>query len=121
MDTQVLTPTQMRELEKLGIDISNASMFWVKTPEQDTFKWKVGVLDTNIKTFFKYCVVSCSFTPAFTLQDILSHFEKYRMTRLSDGVTLEIKINDTWVHSEFGKTELVVGFNMLKWWKKNKK
>lgn len=67
MKNQVLSIDQMKRLVKLGVDISKASMCWIKFPnESELLEYTVSVHDE-----FCYEMSLLDPIPTFTLQDII--------------------------------------------------
>lgn len=63
MKDQVLSIDQMKHLASLGVDISKASMCWIKSPD--------GKYELSVHDEWCYESVSLDPVPAFTLQDII--------------------------------------------------
>lgn len=66
MNKQVLSIEQMRNLQKLGLDTSNASMVFCKYDEDKEYR---HILPNDESVFERYLVVK--YIPAYTLQDVL--------------------------------------------------
>lgn len=67
MKNQVLSIDQMKHLAELGVDISKASMCWIKYPnESEILEYAISVHDE-----FCYEMSLLDPIPAFTLQDII--------------------------------------------------
>lgn len=130
MEKQVLSIEQMEELEKLGIDISGASMFWyingkfkqlIPCSNQDTISDWTNQHGEN-------CII-----PAFTLQDILEMLPKniihsnkqlktcnYKLCTFDNKVMYTFNSFDQcWLKCTCGKNLLEAAFDMLKWVKQN--
>lgn len=60
---QVLSVEQMKHLKELGVDISDASMCWIKDSEGNRF--------LSVNDEYCYEMSHLSPVPAYTLQDIL--------------------------------------------------
>lgn len=67
MKNQVLTIEQMQYLEELGVDMSKASMAFIKLPSVGKFEDDPV---SNSERIFEY-IVAMKYIPTFTLQDIL--------------------------------------------------
>ena len=69
MSKQTLSIAQMRHLEELGMDVSDASMCWIKTPKGR----ELVVNDEILIGERKYGMYPI---PAYTLQDVLDKLPK---------------------------------------------
>lgn len=126
MNNQVLTIEQMQELKKLGIDISNASMYWV----ENDFDASV---DLCINFYPEETNKNVRCTPTFILQDILEMLPNSILGSTKQIKTVEFKLstrgnkvyymqdnfNQQWLKCTNGNTLLEAAFNMLKWCKQN--
>ena len=70
IEEQVLSIEQMKHLQELGVDTSDASMVWIKqeppTPQDDEFKvWKVFVFQDWMKRY-----IGTEFIPTYTAGDL---------------------------------------------------
>ena len=79
MKDQVLSIEQMRHLQKLGIDVSNTNVYWVRRchgcdiRDEHKGEWFLSLQkDFVIAGFTSYEVI-----PTFTLQDILEMMPQY--------------------------------------------
>ena len=125
MENQVLSIEQMQELEKLGIDTSNASMFWYRCYR---FKQLIPCSDRDtIKDWTNQHGENC-IIPTFTLQDILEILPSYKITYdkfTNDSDKYEIKVNilegqHYITHiAQSSESLLKAAFTMLKWCKQN--
>ena len=130
MEQQVLTNEQMKELEALGIDTSNASMCWYPDNDPDFPNNPIYMLTCieNIGDGYKGRI------PTFTLQDILGMLPM--SIKLKDNKYAKL-VFDKWGRLEYVLTEygevtgalhyvdhtittlLDSAFEMLKWCKQN--
>lgn len=123
MEEQVLSIEQMQELQELGIDISGASMCWLKDDIEQ------HVISVNSKDIIQSeLTYYADFLPTFTLQDILKILPKC-ITK--DTVKYQLKVitdipavmyNNMWeggygVKVENDITLIDAAFGVLKWWK----
>ena len=70
IEEQVLSREQMKYLQELGVDTSDASMVWIKqeppTPQDDEFKvWKVFVSQGWMRRY-----IGTEFIPTYTTGDL---------------------------------------------------
>lgn len=136
-----LSIEQMQELERLGIDCSNASCMWTCTQDENynPIKWLSCFRDEDkesIETLRKAYPHTCkegNIYYCFTLADILNllpyqiELPSHRTAALEirpivlDKNLWEIKLVDdeTIIHSEQGKL-ITAAFEMVKWTKENK-
>lgn len=125
MDNQVLTVSQMRELIKMGVDTSKASMCWNYNDENSY--WALVVNYTHSP------YIEGEIVPTFTLQDILTILKKQTYTKDGAIVIMEA-YGSNWLcgfnfqtaydgdyttEEQFGNSPLEAAFNMLKWCKQN--
>ena len=68
MSKQVLSIEQMRLLEKMGMDTSDASMCWIKTPKDRQLAFNDGWTERKESLLDPI--------PAYTLQDVLDKLPK---------------------------------------------
>ena len=87
MAKQTLSIEQMQHLQELGLDTSNASMCWIKTPNgRDlTFndEW-MNLEESNLDP-----------VPAYTLQDVLDALPKYYHIANIGWTKLSIRVHTT--------------------------
>lgn len=107
MEEQVLSIKQMKELEELGIDTSNASMFWHNYNTYSNPKWEVC------------CTPDVRDIPTFTLQDILIMLSKLGL--FYPNLTRKDKSWLCYRNGVFckGNIPTEVAFEMLKYVKQN--
>lgn len=139
MEKQTLTIEQMQELQELGIDTSNASMFWYRCYR---FKQLIPCSDRDtIKDWTNQHGENC-IIPTFTLNDIVDILPQYIEEKEIGRFDYELRIKKdeaTYesfdVHNQLGEpftlinhsiyddeceTILDCAFEMLKWCKQNK-
>lgn len=133
MKNQVLNIEQMKELEELGINISNASMCWSKwnnAKEYNLFAESKACRESFIQDLIEHnCVdeenaqrYAHNTIPAFTLQDILEVLPRvweigaYNANRNTITVFLDDETGQC--HQEVSDSLLDAAFNMLKWCKR---
>ena len=98
MKNQVLSIEQMQHLKELGVDISKASMVWIKPrPNNDNYTLTIHALG---------CYEYKSPIPTFTLQDMLEMMPKKIMIKMEnefcrseEAFFLEVSLNicnDNW-------------------------
>ena len=87
MAKQTLSIEQMQHLQELGLDTSNASMCWIKTPNgRDlTFNDEWMNLEESI----------LDPVPAYTLQDVLDALPKFYHIANIGWTKLSIRVNTT--------------------------
>lgn len=78
IEEQVLSIEQMKHLQELGVDTSDASMVWVKQePSQNSddefIPWKVFVF----KDWMKYYIGAETFIQTYTIGDLIEKLPKY--------------------------------------------
>lgn len=79
MSKQCLDAEQMKHLQELGLDTSNANFYWHRTKSLNNYnewdEWRLyyGVL----KLACGFTAFDCEYVSAFTLQDILDLLPKY--------------------------------------------
>ena len=78
IEEQVLSVEQMKRLQELGVDTSDASMVWVKQePSQNSddefVPWKVFVF----KDWMKYYIGAETFILTYTIGDLIEKLPKY--------------------------------------------
>lgn len=123
MIKQVLTIEQMKHLAELGVDIRNASMCWINTPEMDAKM-------LSIHDEFCYEMSCLDPVPAFTLQDIIDIlpcdvFGDYNfwLMKAKGGYKFSVKNNpdSAKVGTHFLDSPLEAVYDILCWYMKNKK
>ena len=116
MKEQVLSIKQMKELEELGIDTSNASMFWHNYNTYSNPEWEVC------------CTPDVRDIPTFTLQDILNILENYPKSPYQSMCIVRCKAVNNWIccvmeesfegeylnNEFFGDTPIEAAFEFLK-------
>lgn len=129
MKDKVLTIQQMKHLQSIGLDISNASMMWINFYENEPFEefCELRIMDKSFKGVKKII-------PTFTFEDILNVLPKQITDTLepcqnddSDYYDLTIKSDvDIWhvtysdlclgdLKSVSSKNILTAAFKMLLW------
>lgn len=91
MTNQVLSIEKMRHLQELGVDMSDASMYWVKrlhNPNIEDESKKEWFLSLQ-KEFMTFGRIAYKVLPTFTLQDILDKLPKCIIT---DDYEFELNI-----------------------------
>ena len=78
IEKQVLSIEQMKHLQELGVDTSDASMVWVKQePSQNSddefIPWKVFVF----KDWMKYYIGAETFIQTYTIGDLIEKLPKH--------------------------------------------
>ena len=78
IEEQVLSIEQMKHLQELGVDTSDASMVWVKQePSQNSddefIPWKVFVF----KDWMKYYIGAETFIQTYTIGDLIEKLPKH--------------------------------------------
>lgn len=91
MKQQVLSIEQMKHLQELGLDTSNASMCWTN------FDNETAVLSVHDE--YCYEMSALQSTPTFTLQDILELLPK--AIRDTDGLLYEFKMEYSTLHKDW--------------------
>lgn len=75
MNEQVLSIEQMQHLKELGVDISKATMYWLRIIRTDTNEiehdWYLGLTKEVPQPVLTIIERKLEVLPAFTLQDIL--------------------------------------------------
>ena len=84
IEEQVLSREQMKHLQELGVDTSDASMVWVKQePSQNSddefVPWKVFVF----KDWMKYYIGAETFILTYTIGDLIEKLPKHFCVRES--------------------------------------
>lgn len=117
MKEQVLSIEQMQELEELGIDTSNASMFWYI---DNRFKQIIPCSDRDtIKDWTNQHGENC-IIPTFTLQDILEMLPKPCYINCIDEDFYQCEVTTKYGSlSSNDKNPLVAAFNILMHCKQN--
>lgn len=134
MENQVLDIKQMEKLEKLGIDTSNATIFWhkvIKNAKGIDISDKTSYFlsfESNPNEIFSNSNLEIKSIPTFTLQDILDIIkEKVLKNDLSLNLELDLINNqfqltresDYVLYTSDGKNLLQSAFDMLKYCKQN--
>ena len=92
-------------VNRFSVDISNASLFWVRHNEDDD-SWYLSadpqVLNGNRKV-----------VPTFTLDDILDLFPNYKISTCTGGVTIMIEMVDKKLIKVLGRNPLDAAYQML--------
>ena len=124
MKEQVLSVSQMEELVNLGIDVSKASMCWIVTRSGVQFlipNKKDSILEDILEN--EYLIDS--YTPTFTLQDILEmlpdiivNHEVY-IPVIQKNFCKYVHNDNPILHLEVANNTIEAAFNMLKWCKQN--
>lgn len=123
MGKQALSISQMQELQELGIDISNASMCWIRCTDGN----KVFPYIPKFRDIFENRRESLHdvITPTFSLQDILEMLPReWEIGAYNDNrtnITLFLEDDETLhCHQEVSESLLDAAFKMLKWYKQFK-
>lgn len=85
MSKQVLDVQQMKHLQELGMDTSNASMVWGKYDGEEEYSH----LLPRDEDVFERCL-SVKYIPAYTLQDVLDAMTRWE---INDGFCPRITID----------------------------
>lgn len=110
----VLSLGQCKELDEMGVDMSDATTYWIKEIFKDN--WYVETQDGTI-TKAEYCI------PTYTLQRMLEKLKIFMLTQSLNGgynltwldrVEFPRKRHDTWDETMIG-----CAFKMIKWCKQN--
>ena len=108
-----LSVEKMKHLEELGLDTSDASMFWyahtVKYPSRKQSDFSLCVIGL---CKYNWDEDRCIFT--YTLQDILEKLPSTQLTTTpKNSPTVDTLAGG--FHREIGKTLLEAAYNMLLW------
>ena len=127
MDKQVLLIEQMQALEKLGIDTTKASLYWIESFYFDEKNNNERIIMQSVSL-----IPTTNAIPTFTIQDILEILPKYLnvkdntyfltlMYDASKGVVISYCTEHIMniLHSEGSNNQLNAFFNMLIWCKQN--
>lgn len=128
MENQVLSISQMQELQELGIDTSKASMVWSYYEPSVGNEDEEGEYQLEINDWIPK-KAEYPDVPAFTLQDCIKLIPCYIEDEYGNGFLIRYSKDFAWYQEEFGNGTLIVFdncnfilencFNMLKWCKQN--
>lgn len=114
INEEVLTMEQCKELDEIGLDMSDATVYWIKEVYENN--WYVEGQDGTI-TKGECCI------PTYTLQTMLSKLKIFMLTPSINGgynlswldrIEMPRKRHDTWDETMIG-----CAFKMIKWCKEN--
>lgn len=124
---QVLSIEQMKHLQELGLDTSDASMYWKRVSHGSRIDDKSkGKWFLSLQKEFQTCgFMSYETLPAYTLQDILdklptliiisSDFIRFALNRLVDIGIYYYKSDATELISKKSENIIDVAYDMLCW------
>lgn len=129
MRNKVLSVDQMQLLKKLGVDISKASMYWMRSLHRSSFndnlkgKWFLSLQ----KEYIVYSFTSYEVVPTFTLQDIINilpdSIDNNVLTVRKCANSANISYENTYTRSIlslFEKEDIIeAAYEMLVWCVKN--
>lgn len=132
MEEEVLSLEQMKELSLLGIDTSDANMFYITFWNKKNKPWKVTTRSymefvTHLQNVVhnpakrKNKMYYMNFHPTYTLQELLNKIPgKYELLKSINGIWMEYCLDDETAHyiKTCGNNELTSAFNMIKELKK---
>ena len=126
MNKQVLSVEQMKHLQDLGLDTSNASMCWIKDTEGNR----------HLSVHDEYCYEASFMNPipAYTLQDVLDALPEEITHKRKDYLIEMWKRDDEWtigylffeiedvvhLHDDTNKSLIDAAYELLVWCIENK-
>lgn len=121
---QVLSIEQMRHLQELGLDMSDASIYWARVSHGSrVYDKSKGKWFMSLQKEFQTCgFTSYETLPAYTLQDILNKlpesiqiYDLYIFKQAGLWVFKYIDVEDETLHSETMPRIIDAAYYMLCW------
>lgn len=125
---QVLSIEQMKELESIGVDTSDASCMWTSIVDRDynpvnwlpCYRGEDNVPLEVLKEKFPLTYKEGNIYYCYTLSDILKKLKRYTLYK-RDEYWIEFIDDDNLIANTLkGESELECAYKMLKWCKENK-